>query len=350
MKPMGTYKGIGTVLYLCFGLTLLLADSKDSRLYQIESARIEYSIHGGGILAPELNLTIEGEGKLRFRDWGRTSLVEEETQERTSGILSYAETFSRYVKYNQKEQWSVDYGQGVILERAVPKGKRLQNLTKGMTPHGKARIAGKECDVWAKEGERVCLYKGVPLLIERELFGISYEKRAHTVNEDINISSQECTLPDFPVRKIALFKTSIKQKKGVTEIAKQLEGMVKELSGKKSMELQRHKRHYLNRLGENIFRQQKVVLPVKLERMKRARECLQLAENSFHANGCLEAYGATRHEGEMKEEVPHIGLWSAQEKRRIMERFDEKIAYLASKMKCIRAAKHIDDLSRCMTP
>jgi hypothetical protein len=209
-------------------------------------------------------------------------------------------------------------------------------------------IAGRECEVWAREGVRVCLYKGIPLLIEKDLFGIHYEKKALWVKENIDVATDQCSIPNFPVQKIALFKTSIKQKKGPAEVSKYLSDILDEIAGKNSINIKKRKQYYLNRLGEHIFERQKALLPEMLESMKRARECLQGADDSIEANGCIEELNIFKAKM-VKEDKNHIDTWNKKEKNRILDEFDENIAVLESRMKCIRAAKNISDLSSCMS-
>ena len=249
------------MLLLCAGTLSLSAMDTTAKEFQLKSGNVVYSIHGGGVLAPDLNLTIVGEGRLRFRDWGKVVLLEEETEESTSGAFKSSEKFAKCIKRDKAEQYDVDYDQEIILERPIPKGKEIANITEGMLPHGEDVIAGKKCEMWAKEGIRICLYKGIPLLVEKELFGIHFEKKALFVNENVDVDTEQCSIPDFPVQKIALFKTSIKQKKGPEEISQHLSHLLDEIALKKNRRLKKMKEAYLNRLGEHIFERQKTLLP-----------------------------------------------------------------------------------------
>jgi hypothetical protein len=339
---------IGMLLFFTVTLFTFASEEKKGE-YQLRSGMILYHINGGGALAPDLNVTIRGKGKLRFRHWGKVALSEEEVEERTSGAFVFTETFTQCTKHDQEKQLNVDYRQQLLMERPIPKGDVFHDMTLGMTRHGEEIVAGKECDVWAKEGERICLYRGVPLLIERELFGISYEKRAFLVEEDINVSTEQCTLPNFPVRKIALFKTTIKQKKGSREISKHLTEMLDEVSRKESIGIKKYKQHYLNRLGRHIFEREKVLLPEMLENMKRVRECLQLSASSFDANACLEDINRFQMNRSPEEKKITIDSWNEIDKSKMLDELDEKIIRLESKMKCVRASKSIADLSVCMS-
>jgi len=337
------------LLLVCAGTLSLSAMDTTAKEFQLKSGNVVYSIHGGGALAPDLNLTIVGEGRLRFRDWGKVVLVEEEIEESTSGAFRSSEKFSRCVKRDKAEQYDVDYDQEIILERPIPKGKEIKNITAGMLPHGEEMIAGKKCDMWAKEGVRICLYKGIPLLVEKELFGIHFEKKALFVNENVEVDTEQCSIPDFPVQKIALFKTSIKQKKGTQEVSQLLSQMLDETASHKSHRLKKMKEMYLNRLGEHIFEREKALLPEMLESMKQARECLQGAEDKLEANDCIEDINEFKAKMvKTKADENSIDIWDEQEKGRVLDEFDENIDILESKMQCIRAAKNIADLAGCM--
>jgi diadenosine tetraphosphate (Ap4A) HIT family hydrolase len=85
-----------------------------------------------------------------------------------------------------------------------------------------------------------------------------------------------------------------------------------------------------------------------LESMKRARECLQGADDSLEANSCIEELNTFKAKM-AKEDKNHIDTWNKKEKNRILDEFDENIAVLESRMKCIRAAMNISDLSSCMS-
>lgn len=337
------------ILLFCAGTLSLSGMDGMTKEFQLKSGSVIYSIHGGGVLTPDLNLTIVGEGRLRFRDWGKVLLVEEDIEESTSGAFRSSEKFAKCIKRDRAWQYDVDYDQEIILERPIPKGKEIKNITAGMLPHGEDIIAGKKCDMWAKEGIRICLYKGIPLLVEKELFGIYFEKKAFFVRENIDIDTEQCSIPDFPVQKIALFKTSIKQKKGPEEVSQLLSNMLDETALRKNSRLKKMKEMYLNRLGEHIFQREKNLLPEMLESMKQARECLQGAEDKLEANDCIEEINDFKAKMvKEKADKNSIETWNEKEKSRILDEFDENIDILESRMQCIRAAKNITDLSGCM--
>ncbi|WP_148154681.1 hypothetical protein [Sulfurovum sp. NBC37-1] len=344
------FKSGRTVLLFCLSATLLFGlEAEQTQTFKLQSGLVVYSINGGGILTPDLNLTIRGEGELRFKEWGKTALLEEKIEERTFGTLQDIEKFNKCIKHDKTQQYDVNYENMVILERPIPKGKELRNITDGMFQHGEKVVAGKTCEVWAKEGVRICLYKGIPLLVEKELFGIYYTKKALFVNENIDVDTQKCSIPDFPVQKIALFKTSIQQKQGPAEVSQLLGEMLNEITLQKNAKVKKMKKTYLNRLGKHIFEKQKILLPELLESMKLARECLYGADDKLEANDCIKEINIFKAKMvKENEDEKSIEIWDAKEKNKILDEFDENISILESRMKCIRAAKNITDLSRCM--
>lgn len=331
------------------GTLSLSAMEHPTNEFQLKSGNIVYTIHGGGALTPDLNLTIEGEGRLRFREWGKVVLMEEMIEESASGAFRSSEKFSKCIKRDKAQQYNVDYDQEIIQERPLPKGKEREDIREGMLPHGEKVVAGKKCNMWAKEGVRICLYKGIPLLVEKELLGIRFEKKALLVEENIEVDTQQCSIPDFPVRKMALFKTSIKQKKDPKEVSQLLGRLLDESASTKSGRLKKMKENYLNRLGEHIFQRQKKLLPKMLESMQVARECLQGADDELEANDCIDEINDFKAKMvKTKEEENRIDAWDEKEKNRVLDEFDDNIEILESRMQCIRVAKNITDLSGCM--
>ena len=338
---------LSLLVYMGMGSVFVFASTGKTKEYSLKSGVVIYSIEGGGLLAKDLNLTIVGEGKLRFKAWGKIALVEEQIEESTSGAFENTEKFIRCIKYDKHQQFNVNYDKEVILERPIPRGRGVQDLTKDMLPHGSEIIAGRVCELWAKEGTRVCLYEGIPLLVEKELFGISFEKKALWIEENSDVETDQCSIPNFPIRKIALFKTTIQQKRGISEVSTHLSEILDEVSKKSSLDIERHKQYYLNRIGEPIFEREKILLPQILESMKYARECLQKAGDRSEANECIEMLKRLK-AVHFSEKEGAVDVWDRKEKNRILEYFDENITMLEAKMKCIRAAKNISDLSGCM--
>jgi hypothetical protein len=343
------------ILFLMIGgSTSLYALEKEKR-YDTESAMILYAIHGGGTLTEETNLTITGKGKLRFKDWGKVELFEEAVEEVTSGALSNIEHTQICKKLKHEKKLDVDFENKKILERPLPTGKQ-NSITEGFIQKGQEEILGYKCDIWEREDARQCLYKGIPLLIEYSALGLYYQKKAVRITFDINSSLNQCTIPSYPIQKFALFKTNMKTKnkklpktfsKRLIEISKALHKKLQENHILEKDITSKEKRMWLDKLGKNIFHKQKKLLPQFLFGMKKTRVCLQQASNWIDANSCLEDIEQIKAQL-VKNKHNNIESWKGEEKQKILDTFDTNISLLESKMKCIRSAKNITDLSSCM--
>jgi len=335
---------------------MLFAASLGAKKFDVETGMVLFKISGGGQLTDDVNITVKGEGKLRFRDWGVEALVEEDYVEVTSGVLSNVHKVQICEKFEDKQRFDVDFDAEKILERPMPKGNFKEYYLKGLEKTGQETIAGYTCDMWEAEGIRKCLYKGIPLLIEHYLLGVYYQKKAVDVELNIKPSPSKCTLPNFPVEKFALFKTNIKTKslKLPKELSQIILSVLKELNKHLKMNHQsmddlnaQEKQAVLDKLGQNLFQKSKAFLPEFLETMKEARACLQQADSAPEANNCIADVIMLKKR--ISEDADnHIESWDDASREKILDDFDENIATLTSKMKCIRASKNLSDLSSCM--
>ncbi len=344
------------LLFFMFGNTLLFAAALSGKKFDVETGSVEFQISGGGQLTDDINLTIEGSGQLRFRNWGVEALIEENYEEGTSGVITDLNKVQICEKFENKQRFNVDYKNEKILERPMPAGNFKEYYLKDMVKKGQEDIAGYTCDIWEGEGQRKCLYKGIPLLVEYYLLGVYYQKKAVKVSLNIQPTPSKCALPDFPVEKFALFKTNFKTKS--INFSKELSHVIlsvsKELHKQLDMnhqdmdDLNAHqKRAALDKLGQNIFERQKKFLPELLLTMKTTRTCLIQAENLDHANECiLELINLKKQVS--KDSDNYIESWNEEGRNKVLDEFDNNIALLESKMKCIRSAQTLNDLSNCM--
>lgn len=343
-------------LFLSLGSMTVLSAQTSQKKYNVRSGIILYNISGGGQLVKDVNLTITGKGKMCFKDWGEVELFEEEIEEITSGALTNIENISRCIKREKKQRLDVDFKTKKILERSMPKGNVVENITKGLVKRGQEIIAGQTCDIWEGKGMRKCIYKGIPLLVENNILGMHYQRKAVSITENIKASAEKCTIPNFPVHKFALFKTNIKTKskkvpKEFSEVLMDVSNeMYKQLNDNNLTEADiplKQKKIWLEKLGQNVFDKQKVLLPEMLLSMQKARECLARAKNWIDANVCLEDVASLKSQF-TKDKNSNIESWKEGDQDHILDDFDENIARLKSKMPCIRSAKNITDLSACM--
>lgn len=343
-------------LFLWLGTATLLSAQMIQKKYDVPSGMILYSISGGGQLTQEVNLTINGKGKLYFKDWGAVELIEENIEEITSGALKNIEVINKCEKHKKEQELNVDFKTKKILERPIPKGNVVENITEGLVKKGKETIAGITCDVWEGNGVRKCIYKGIPLLNEMNVLGMQYQKKAVSVIFDINISEENCQIPNFPVQKIALFKTNLKTKskkvpkefsKVLSDISREVYKQLNDNNITEADLTEKQKKVWMQKLAQNIFEKQKKLLPQMLLSMQKARECLQRAEEWIAANDCLKDVTFLKSQF-TKDKESNIERWKGDEKRKVLNTFDENISLLKSRMHCIRSAQNINDLSSCM--
>ncbi len=344
------------LLFLCLGsMTLLLAQTEQKK-FDVQSGMILYTISGGGRLTEDVNLTLQGNGKLRFKDWGVVALIEENFEEIISGALQNIETIQRCEKLEDKQRFDVDFKTKKIFERKMPKGNLQDYVTKDLVKTGQEKILGHTCDLWEGVGVRKCIYKGIPLLIEHYLLGTYYRKKASSIRFDIDTATADCSIPNYPIQKFALFKThsKTKSKRLPQEFSKILISVGEEMHKQVSIEeieednfTPAQKRVWLDKIGQNVFNKEKLFLPKFLLSMKKARVCLAQADNWIKANACVENVVQLKTQL-TKDRANNIEQWKGEEKDNVLNSFDENISLLESRMKCIRASKNITDLSNCM--
>jgi hypothetical protein len=345
-----------TFLLLYIGSMTVLSAQTDQKKFDVQSGMILYTVSGGGKLTEDVNLTIKGKGKLRFKEWGVTALIEEDFEEITSGVLQNIETVQRCEKLEDKQRLDVDFKTKKIYERKMPKGNFQEYITKDLVKTGQEEILGYTCDIWEGVGVRKCIYKGIPLLVEHYLLGTYYRKKASSITFGIDASAANCSIPNYPIQKFALFKThsKTKNKKLPQEFSKILisvgKDMQKQLSVKEIEEdnfTTEQKRVWVDKIGQNVFEKQKLFLPEFLLTMKKARVCLSQADNWIKANACVEDVVQLKAQL-TKDKENNIEQWKGEEKDKVLNDFDENISLLETRMKCIRAAQNITDLSSCM--
>jgi hypothetical protein len=333
--------------------TSLYAVPVQEKLYDVPNAMILYKISGGGALTPDVNLTLEGNGKLRFKEWGAVELTEWHIVEKTTGALHYVTSLEMCKKRLKNQVLDVDFKNKKIRERPLPEGKEAVDITQGLSLSGQQMVANVVCNMWEGEGIKRCVYKGIPLFTEYRALGMLYREEATSVFFDINISdNSDCSIPSYPVEKFALYTGNFKtrSKKTSKSFSERLQEIISLLKKKGFHEgsavSAREKKELLEKIGEPVFENQKRLLPKLLQTMKKSRACLVQAGTTPEANRCLndliQLKSSFTDDPENK-----ITDWT-KERAHILDRFDENIVSLQSKMKCIRGAKNLDDLSVCM--
>ena len=342
-------------LYL-FTLTFVQSAATVEKKYELSTGMVTYTIDGGGVLTKDVNLSINGKSTLRFRDWGKVELLEEEVEEITSGALNNIENRNQCIKRAYKQEFNVDFKNKKILERPISTSTLNYQPTKGLVESGQMSIAGVNCDIWKGKGMQLCIYKGIPLLVEYRILDMYYQKKAINLKLNIKASPEKCTIPNFPLQKFSLFKTQIKLKsrqlsEPFLEVLKSVSlvmyAYLEESNTSEENLTSKQKKVWLEKIGESTFKKQKMLLPKMLLEMQKRRECLAKAENWIDANVCLESTSTLKTHFTKKREHS-IASWKEGDRDEILDLLDTKILKMKSHMPCIRSSKNLSDLASCI--
>lgn len=347
---------IKTILYFaCLGGVILLHAEPVSHPFEVKSGMVTYEIYGGAQLTAETNLSIKGKAKLRFKEWGEVRLEEESGMVLTTGAIKHKQYVKRLEKQTKDSVITADFKNEQLLERKKVKGRESDtDETRGLVKKGEEHIAGFLCDIWEGTGIKKCIYKGIVLKLEAHVFDVSYVKVATEALFDINTSAEKCQVPDYPVQEFALFKDKIetKNKYKVDNFCKMLKDTANKMKDSNTSyrannikDVKRQK--FINHISEDIFKRQKKLLPALLLSMRKMRECLQTVENPFEANQCIEGFSRMKeHLG--TEEDDYIILWDKKRKNDLLDKIEDELIALQSRIPCVNRAKNITDLSHCM--
>lgn len=335
-------------------ITLLHAEAR-THSFDVESGMVVYEISGGTQLTPETNLSISGNVTLRFKEWGDVKREEESGVVITTGAIQHKQDVQRLEKHTKDTVITVDYENEQLLERQKAACDNINyDETASLEHKGQEKVAGILCDVWEGPGIKKCIYKNVVLKLESDLYDISYLRVATKAMFDINTSDEECQVPDYPVHEFALLKDNI-QTKNVhksEDLCKILNDKTYDIQEENISEgintvTDEERKKFINKVAKDIYKKQKKLLPRLLKSMKKARECLQMVEDPFTANQCLEHFNQMKAElGREKDD--YILLWDDERKSILLDQLEDEIIYLQSRMPCINRAKNMTDLSSCM--
>lgn len=341
-------------IILLVAVATLLHAEVTTHLFDVESGMVMYEIRGGAQLTPETNLTIHGKAKLRFKDWGEIKLEEESGLLMTTGAIKHKQHVRRLEKQTKEKIITADFEHQQLLERKKSSNDvNLDHETASLTKKGQEEVAGVLCDVWEGDGVKKCIYKNILLKLESHILDVSYVKEATEVGFDMNTSSDECDMPDYPVQKFALFKDDIKTKntyevENFCKVFKSISFDIAEDNASYTASLKYEEREkFINHIAKDIFERQRELLPELLQSLKETRACLQLEERSSEINQCIEDLKDIKAQFGSKED--NYSIVSAEKGKAILhDKIEDELIYLESRMPCVNRAKNITDLSECM--
>lgn len=353
-KLMSIGHHIKTILLAtCVGGSTLLHAEVATHPFGIESGMVIYEISGGAQLTPETNLTIKGHAKLRFKEWGEIKLEEESGVVLTTGAIKHKQHVKRFEKQTKDTIITADYENEQLLERK--KGTNsTHDETASLVKKGQENVAGILCDVWEGPGVKKCIYKNIVLKLESHVLDVSYVRVATQVIFDIKTSAEACEVPDYPVQEFALFKDNIKTKnaykaENFCKILKDATFDINEHNTSSRMRNVREeeRKKFINHIAKDIYERQKELLPALLKSMQETRACLQTGEDPFTANQCIENFSRMKRQLGTEED-DYIILWDEKRKNILLDKIEEDIIHLQSRIPCVNRAKNITDLSTCM--
>ena len=323
--------------------------------FNVETGMVIYEIKGGAQLTPETNLSIKGKAKLRFKEFGEVKLEEESGVVLTTGAIKHKQHVQRLEKHTKDTVITADYENEQLLERKKGSYEATgHDETSFLTKTGQENIAGVFCDVWEGPGVKKCIYKNIVLKLESKVLDVVYVKEATQALFDINASSEECEVPDYPVHEFALFKDNIKTKNAykAENFCKVLKDVAVDISEDNVSYVSSNidddeRRKFINHISKDIYERQKELLPALLQSLKETRACLQTGENPFEANECLENFSRMKDQLGTQED-DYIILWDEKRKSILLDKIEEDLIDLQSRMPCVNRAKNITDLSSCM--
>ncbi len=323
------------------------------KVYNVKSAKLEYSIKGSGNVMGIKSKTL-GKKRLVFANYGAQSLNEEFKVTKQSGMgQNSKEKIHNLVYMKDGIMYSVDFKQKRVLRMqnagammgAIAGGKNLakagEKMLKqmGAKKSGQDKVLGYTCDVWELMGTKQCIYKGVPLRVESNIMGIKSVEVATKAEFDVDISSSDFKLPNFPVydmsgKKLDSVNLDAVDKSAAKEAKKMQEAMQKykdsaDKTGAKNPQ------DALESVALNMMKQKIVA---KEGEIKEIRACLSDANNLSDVKACEKKLDK---DGDFGEDMPT--KWDDKIKARTLKEIDSAL----ESINCIKGAKSMQDIQVC---
>ena len=81
--------------------------------------------------------------------------------------------------------------------------------------------------------------------------------------------------------------------------------------------------------------------------MKKTRECIQAGSNPFESNQCMEQFSRMKEKLGTSEDAYSI-LWNKRRKEELLDKIEDEVTFLQSRIGCVKRSQNISDLSACM--
>ena len=190
--------------------------------------------------------------------------------------------------------------------------------------------------------------------MESHFLDVRYKRVARKIDFNVDISKDTCKLPDYPIQEFGLFKDNIKTKNAnnTDNFCKVLKNAVFDISDEKIRRVSHkiddeERKKFINRIGKDIFNKQKLLLPELLTELRKTRQCLYSVANPFAANQCIVQFSRMKEKLGTRED-DFIILWDDKRKSKLIDKIEDEVTYLEARISCVKRAKNITDLARCM--
>jgi len=346
-------------------LVILILFSIDAnakfKLFDMQSAIINYQIKGKGKLAKDNYLSIDGNSTLVFDGWGIRKLYKEKYVETTKGSVNSSKTIYTLILKDRDIINSVDFKNkkinksiDIITQKAIEHEDDLyQKKIKEMNTRGtnidNSTVLGYQCEIWLYGSKKWCIYRGIPLREEYVVSGIKVIKEAISIKFDTNFSKDVFVLPDFREDKQRGFLMKEKRDTHSQNIKKIKQVVKDEISKSVEVDVENVELDSGIEITEEIFHEQKALLPLLMQEMQEARVCLEYADDRVSANNCLVKFiGIEEKISGKSSKDREVTIWTDIAKEEKLDEFEFSIMDMKRRMPCIRRSQNFVDLSRCM--
>jgi len=363
-----------SLLILLFG-GILTAGTNETKLYDVKSGKVEYTIKGSGEIMGQKIQTI-GKKRLIFDHYGAQNLTEENKVEKQvimgqkkinkTHTLIYLKGGMMYqADFNRKRIIRME-NIGMAMAGMMGGGKNMQQTGESMMKQmggkktGTDKVLGYTCDIWELMGTKQCIYKGVLLRVETNIMGIKNTEVATKAEFDISLSKDDFKLPDFPIYDMEGNKLD-KNKLDAMDV-KQNEEMSQEIAdGEKAMtaaigalkesgfnmnnpdakmtkaQEEAMKKAMIDAMGgeKAIVEKEKQKIYAEIKELPAVKKCYSNANTAAQANACEEKFNS--------EYPEHYTIWNEHKKREILHELDQ----FEKTLPCIEKARTFEMLKSC---
>ncbi|SFV63897.1 hypothetical protein MNB_SV-6-230 [hydrothermal vent metagenome] len=348
-------------ILLILSISSSIEASSIFKVFDTKTAMINYKIKGKGKLTRDNYLSIDGNSTLLFDDWGMRRLYKEKYVEMTKGSVEKRKIISTLFLENRGDISRVDFKNkkinksvDLIVKAAIKNGENLyKKSVEDMETRGTnidtSTVMGYPCDIWLYENRKQCIYKGVPLREEYTVSGIKVIKEAISIDFDGNFSEDAFALPNFKEDKQKGFLMKEKRDAHLKNLKKIKDIVKDEISTTVEVDTEDVELDSGEKITEEIFQEQKSLLPRLLEEMQEARVCLEYADDRVSANSCLSKFVDIEEKiSGKKNRDSEITIWTNIAKENKLDELEFAIMDMKRRMPCIRRSQNFVDLSRCM--